>query len=171
MTSHSFPPIARSDARVLILGSLPGAESLRCQRYYAKKENAFWRLMGALIGASPDLPYDERCACLIASGIAVWDVCASARRPGSLDARIDRASIVPNDFPRFFADHPRTVFIGFNGRAAADIHRVKVLPGLTPAAAALPSAVLPSTSPAHASLRFDDKVARWRAALAPWIGV
>ncbi len=171
MTSRSFPPIARPDARVLILGSLPGAESLRRREYYAKTQNAFWRVMQALIGASPDLTYDERCARLTESRIAVWDVCASARRPGSLDAKIDRASIIPNDFLGFFADHPETVFVGFNGRAAADIFRVKVLPGLTGAAAALPSAVLPSTSPAHASLRFDDKVARWRAALAPWIGV
>ena len=151
MTSQSFPPIARFDARVLILGSLPGAESLRRQQYYAKTANAFWRLMQALVGASPDLTYDERCACLMERGIAVWDVCASARRPGSLDAKIDRASIVPNDFPRFFADHPCTGFIGFNGHAAADIFRVKVLPVLA-GAAALPSAVLPSTSPAHAGL-------------------
>jgi double-stranded uracil-DNA glycosylase len=59
----SFEAISREDARVLILGTLPGAESLRRQQYYAKKENSFWRIMGELIGAAPELPYKIAWTC------------------------------------------------------------------------------------------------------------
>ncbi len=100
--SSSFPPVARADARVLILGSLPGQASLAAQEYYAQPQNAFWPLMGDFFGAGRALPYAERLERLQHSKIALWDVCASATRPGSLDQKIDFASVVPNDFARFF---------------------------------------------------------------------
>ena len=82
---HSFPPVARADARFLILGSLPGEESLRQVQYYAYRHNAFWRIMGELFSFSPDLPYPERLAALGRNRIALWDSLASCRREGSLD--------------------------------------------------------------------------------------
>ena len=88
MLSQSFPPIADPDARLLILGSLPGQESLRQQQYYAHPRNAFWRVMEAVLGIPTDTPYPQRCQALMDAGIALWDVCASARRPGSLDGAI-----------------------------------------------------------------------------------
>ena len=57
----AFPPVARADARVLILGSLPGEESLRRGEYYANVQNRFWWIMGQIFGAGPDLPYAVRC--------------------------------------------------------------------------------------------------------------
>jgi hypothetical protein len=42
----------------------------------------------------------------------------------------------------------------------------KVLPGLEQQWAAIERRTLPSTSPAYASLRFEQKLERWRAALA-----
>lgn len=166
MHSQGFPPIARRDARVLVLGSLPGQESLRRRQYYAQPRNAFWPIMGALCGAGPELPYRLRARRLAASGIALWDVCATAYRAGSLDASIVAGSVIVNDFGSFLARHPGIRLVCFNGRTAAALYRRHVLPGLGPEGRALPTLELPSTSPAHAALALGAKLERWRALAA-----
>ncbi len=163
----AFPPVARADARVLILGSLPGEESLRRGEYYGKKTNRFWWIMGALADAPPEMPYPDRLLRLQDRRIALWDVCASAFRAGSLDSAIQRASVVPNDFAAFFAAHPQVALVGFNGRPAAALYQSLVLPTLPPAAAAIRRVPLPSTSPAHAAMPPETKLAQWRTALGP----
>jgi hypoxanthine-DNA glycosylase len=163
--SVGFPPIADARARVLVLGSLPGRRSLEMSQYYAQPQNAFWRIMGALFGAGLDVPYDERAARLRDRGIALWDVVAAAEREGSLDTSIVGASIVVNDFASFFARHRGIELVCFNGGKAAELYRRRVLATLPPLAAAVPTRSLPSTSPAHASLRFEQKLERWAAAL------
>jgi len=159
----SFPPIASADARILILGTLPGAESLARQQYYAKPQNSFWRIMGALVGASPDLPYADRLARLIAHRIAVWDVCKSAMREGSLDTAIKSPEI--NDFASFFGSHPHVRRVCFNGRHAEKLYLWHVLPALSGRLVSLDTVLLPSTSPAHAGMRFEEKLVHWRHAL------
>ena len=166
MRSRGFAPIAAASARVLILGSLPGQESLRRREYYAQPRNAFWTIMGALYGAGPELGYAERGRRLIEAGLALWDVCAAADRPGSLDASIVAASVRVNDFAGFYRLHPQLVRVCFNGATAAILYRRRVLPGLPAAFAALPLAQLPSTSPAHAALSPRAKLARWAAGLS-----
>jgi hypoxanthine-DNA glycosylase len=163
--SVGFPPIADAAARVLVLGSLPGRKSLEMGQYYAQPQNAFWKIMGMLFGAEPTLPYTERVAQLRAHGVAVWDVLAAGERDGSLDSAIVRESIVVNDFAKFFAEHPRIELICFNGATAAALFRRRVQPSLPPECVAIGTRVLPSTSPAHAALRFEHKLARWSAAL------
>ena len=163
--SVGFPPIEDARARVLVLGSLPGRKSLEMREYYAQPYNAFWRIMGELFGAGPELEYPARLKRLRAHGVAVWDVLAAGEREGSLDSSIVRASIVVNDFSSFFAQHRDVRMICFNGNTAAGLFERKVLPGLTPPWAAIEQRALPSTSPAYASLRFGEKLARWREAL------
>lgn len=158
---RGFPPIADAHARLLILGSLPGQASLRRQQYYAQPQNAFWKIMGRLFDAGPELAYDERARRLVAQGVALWDVCAAAQRPGSLDASIVHASVVPNDCAAFIASHPHIHLICFNGAKAAELYRRLVLPTLPPTLRAIDYETLPSTSPAHASMRFEEKLARW----------
>jgi hypoxanthine-DNA glycosylase len=165
MHARGFPPIADAQARVLILGSLPGQVSLRRQQYYAQPQNAFWKIMGRLFDAGPELPYDERARRLVAQGIALWDVCAAAQRPGSLDASIVHSSVVANDFAAFIESHPRVHLICFNGAKAADLYRRIVLPTLPATLRPVGYETLPSTSPAHASMRFDEKLARWSVVL------
>lgn len=158
---RSLAPVWDRHARVLVLGSMPGEASLLQQQYYAHPRNAFWSLMGALVGAGPHLPYAQRLQILRARGVAVWDVLESCVRPGSLDSRIDRASEQPNAIVELLAqlDQPRAIML--NGRKAeasfkrflrADVERR--WPGLI-------IETLPSTSPAHAALRAVDKQARW----------
>ena len=164
--SVGFPPIADERARVLVLGSLPGVRSLEMSEYYAQPQNAFWRIMGQLFGAEPALPYAERLARLRDSRVAVWDVLAAGEREGSLDSSIVRSSIVVNDFASFFARHRSIRLICFNGNTAAALFRRHVLSTLSPEWAALEMRALPSTSPAYASLRFEQKLARWQTALS-----
>jgi hypoxanthine-DNA glycosylase len=130
---EGFPPVARHDARVLVLGSMPGAASLAAGRYYAHPRNAFWPIAGALFGFGADAPYDERLAGLTAAGVALWDVLAACERPGSLDAAIDRATARTNDFVAFFAAHPRLSAVACNGGAAHELFRRRVLPRLAAA--------------------------------------
>lgn len=160
---QSFPPIADAGARILILGSMPGQESLRANQYYAHPRNAFWPIMGELAGAMPALPYEQRTLKLRAAGIALWDVLASCTRPGSLDSDIAPDSIHPNDFAAFFGTHPHISRVYFNGTMAEQSFRKHVLPQLGHLTLRLQR--LPSTSPANASLRLEQKLEAWKTIL------
>ena len=159
---RSFPPLARADARVLILGSMPGAESLRRRQYYAHPHNQFWPIMGALFGAPGDLPYDERAGRLLARGVAVWDVLKRCERAGSLDSAIVRRSEAVNDFTRFFARHPLIRAVYFNGAKSESVFARAVRGRLGARGQALRYARLPSTSPAHAGVSRAAKLRAWR---------
>lgn len=161
MLASCFPPIADEHARVLILGSLPGQVSLQRQQYYALPQNAFWKIMGRLYGAGPEVPYSERTRHLMRNRIALWDVCAAAQRPGSLDSAIVRASVIPNDFSAFLAVHPKIELIVFNGAKAAELYRRLVVPRLPTHLASIDRHILPSTSPAYAAMSFEEKLAHW----------
>lgn len=158
-SSQGFTAISHPSARILILGSLPGAMSLERQQYYAKPQNIFWQIMGALVGAAPELPYVQRTEALTKAGIAVWDVCASAHRIGSLDSAIKHHAA--NDFVSFFAEHPKINLVCFNGQKAHALYRRSVLGKLPPEIQQLTTRVLPSTSPAYASVPYEDKLRQW----------
>jgi hypoxanthine-DNA glycosylase len=162
-----LPAAIPSNARLLILGSMPGAESLRRGEYYAHPRNLFWDVIEAAYAIPRALPYAERLARLGRCRIALWDVAARCRRPGSLDVAIETASVEPNDFAALFDAHPALINVCFNGQKAAALFRKLVLPRLGPAQARLAYHALPSTSPANASLPVADKRRRWIAVLAP----
>lgn len=162
--ARSFPPIAGADAVILILGSMPGAASLAAGQYYAHPRNAFWPIMGELVGARPALPYGERLAALKTARVAVWDVLRSCVRHGSLDARIETDTLAVNDFARFLRRHPGIAAVFFNGATAETLFRRHVLPDLPAGVAArLQCTRLPSTSPANASWSPLRKLSAWRA--------
>lgn len=162
--ARSFPPIANPDATILILGSMPGQASLTANAYYAHPRNAFWPIMAALLGFDVNADYAQRVAALKAARIALWDVLHSCNRPGSLDADIAPDSLVANDLPVFLQQHPAIRRVFFNGGKAEACFRKHVAPSL--AAPALQCMRLPSTSPAHAALSFERKLAAWRVILA-----
>lgn len=158
---QSFPPIERVDARILILGSMPGEASLRAGQYYAHPQNLFWHIMGELLGTDPASPYEQRIRALKSARIALWDVLHSCRRKGSLDSAIDNCSLVPNDFAGFFRSHPRITRVFFNGAKAEECYRKHVLPRSE--GGSLEYLRLPSTSPANASISYERKLEAWRA--------
>ncbi|MBT8082974.1 MAG: DNA-deoxyinosine glycosylase [Gammaproteobacteria bacterium] len=163
MTARStgFPPVARPDTRILILGSLPGERSIAEHRYYAHPQNAFWRIMQAIFGI--DGEYADRCRQLAEHRVALWDVLYSSVRPGSMDADIRLSSAAPNDFGTFFEEHAQIRLIAFNGKKAERLFERFVDP--LGVADSIRRVGLPSTSPAYASLSFSGKLVAWRDAL------
>jgi TDG/mug DNA glycosylase family protein len=159
-----FPPISRADARILILGSMPSRESLARGRYYAHPRNAFWPIICDLLEIRSN-EYAERAAQLVARRVALWDVLQECFRPSSLDSDIEENSIVTNDFPAFFRDHPEVGAVYFNGAKAEAVYRKRVLPRLDTEPAGLPMHRLPSTSPAHAGMSIEQKKQAWRGIL------
>lgn len=148
-----LPAIVGADPRVLILGLFPSEKSLDTGEYYANTRNQFWRLLGALIGFDAELPYAERLDAVTAAGVALWDVVHSCRRVGSLDANIDRKTLVLNDFDAFLTQHP-TIERGFvNGLTAYTLFQRADI--------ALPAVRLPSSSGAL-TMSFADKLAAWQ---------
>ena len=156
---QSFPPIASTNSKVLILGSMPGVDSLRAGQYYAHPRNAFWPIMGQLFGAGPMLAYGERTTRLQSAGVALWDVLHTCVRPGSLDSSI--TDEVANNFPAFFAAHPSITHVFFNGSKAEMTFRRHVLPRLQEDRHVFTR--LPSTSPAHAAMLLEAKMQAWCA--------
>lgn len=159
---YSFPPIASPDAKILILGSMPGQASLDAQRYYAHPRNLFWPIMSRLLGFDVTLPYAERANLLQQFGVAMWDVLQSCQREGSLDSNIKDET--PNDFSVFLNNHPHIHTIFFNGEKAATSFKRHVV--MTPEIEALTQVRLPSTSPANASQTFTMKLDVWRQVAA-----
>ena len=151
---HGLPPIARRDARLFLLGSLPGDASLAARRYYAHPTNQFWRLLGQAIGEDLQaLPYEQRLERLAERHIGLWDVVAFAERPGSLDQAIRGAG--HNALGALLDDYPDVAAIAFNGGTAARLGRA--LPGGVRNVALID---LPSSSAAN-TRPFEEKARAW----------
>jgi hypoxanthine-DNA glycosylase len=141
-----LPPIARPDARLFILGSLPGDASLAAQRYYAHPTNQFWKLVElALATELQRLPYEKRLDVLAARGVGLWDVVAFAERPGSLDQAIRSAG--HNPIEQLHLDYPEVRAIAFNGGTAARIGRKLIGDPVGVAMIDLPSSSAANTRP------------------------
>ena len=151
----SMAPVGAKDARLIVLGSLPGDASLAAQRYYAHPTNQFWRLLGGAMGEDmAGLAYQARLERLAVRGVALWDVVAEAVRPGSLDGAI--RAVRGNALAEFVAGHQRAEAVAFNGKTAAAIGRKALA---EPAGVRLID--LPSSSAAY-TLGLGAKAARWQ---------
>lgn len=163
--STGFPPIVEAGAKVLVLGSLPSQKSIQASEYYGHPQNAFWRIMGELLGAGLDIPYLKRTELLKRNKLAVWDVLASSVRPGSMDSHIEESSAKANDFPSFFESYPNFSLVCFNGQKAAMLFEKLVLTAHVGLRQRMRFETLPSTSPAFASMTFEEKLAKWSIVL------
>ncbi len=160
-TKKGFPPIVADHSQILILGSMPSVASLKQQQYYGNPRNHFWLIMSQLFGFDISLPYADKVATVLDQGIAIWDVIHCCYRPGSADSAIDPDSITPQNFHEFFLQYPNIEYVFFNGRKAEQVYRGQVLPELGSDFDYIQYQLLPSTSPAHASLSKDNKTLAW----------
>jgi hypoxanthine-DNA glycosylase len=154
---RGLPPVVSSDARVLVLGSFPGAASLGARQYYAHPRNHFWPLLAAVLDEPlPELAYPARLARLKARGIALWDTIVACERPGSLDSAIRNAR--GGELGRIARRAPGIRLVAFNGMTAS-----RSAPAWC--AAGYATLVLPSSSPAH-TRPFSEKFAAWQSIAA-----
>jgi hypoxanthine-DNA glycosylase len=161
---YCLDPVVTAASRVLILGTLPGDESLRLQRYYANPGNQFWVILGAVFDVGIGPSYDDMIRFLHSRGLALWDVLSGADREGSLDGRIQNAKA--NDFETFLTKYPKVLTVVFNGGEAEKRFRRHVQGSLSPEILRARRLIaLPSTSatPGRNVLPFSGKTARWKA--------
>ena len=140
----------------MIVGTMPGVASLQAQEYYANPHNQFWRIMAEVLGvAQPWQSYAQKLVVLQSHQIGLWDALETCEREGSLDADIKNAT--SNDF----AQYPQIERFLFNGKKAFDYFKRHQAHLLTEEN----HAVLPSTSPANATLKYAQKLSLWRLAI------
>lgn len=160
---QGLAPIVDEDSEHLILGSMPGAESLRLGRYYAHPRNGFWPILGSVYGFVADAPYPHLVEALRRHRIAVWDVVGRCRREGSLDSAIATEDLEINDLPGLLRAHPRIRHVYFNGSFAEKTYRNRI--GFEATEDPPTFHRLPSTSPAYASVPLESKRRVWASAL------
>ncbi len=157
MRIHGFPPIAYKTSRILILGSMPGPDSLEKHEYYGNAQNAFWKILERFYKRKL-LNYADKIRLLHDAGIALWDVLKTCARDGASDSSIRGAQL--NDIPAFLKKYARIQKVLLNGSFAmqnwerhfSDVH--------------LPYHRMPSTSPANAIMNLDQKFEIWARNLA-----
>ncbi len=162
---RGLPPIVWPHAKILVLGSLPGDESLRKHEYYGNPRNQFWSIVGRIFNGEIGGEYGDRLAFLKQHGVALWDVIGAADRIGSLDSRIRNEQ--PNDFAPLFESMPDLHTIVLNGSKAAAAFARHVRPEFATWLTTRRILTMPSTSPVPSRkfLDLDAKTEIWKAIL------
>ena len=155
--SHGFEPVYDERSRILVLGSFPSVLSRANDFYYGNPQNRFWRVLASCLRAEVPQSIPEKCALVLAHGIALWDVVAQCDIKGSSDASI--ANVEPVDIERVLEVAPIRHVV-CNGGTAGRLYAKHLQDRV-----GLPAVVLPSTSPANAAWTFDRLQKRWKEAL------
>ena len=156
---HSFEPVIDKSSKILILGTLPGPESLRLGQYYANPNNQFWKIIYSVFGEMKvDSSYLDKLSFLLEHNIALWDVFHSAERKGALDADIKNET--PNDISKLIQKYPCIKRVLLNGKKAE-----KSFPLYFPNVN-IDAVYVPSTSPAYAKKPLDEKARDWKTAIS-----
>lgn len=149
VTCEFFAPYIPSQPRVLVLGTMPGKDSLRLGQYYMNSRNRFWKIVAAAAGQPLPDRYEDRLKLLDQLHIALWDVFASAERKGSLDKDIRKGE--RNDIQAILESNPSIVKILFNGKKANE----------NALDYGCKNAVMPSTSSSNTHYTQDELFSIW----------
>lgn len=154
----SFPPLNGENPKILVLGSMPGKDSLRLNQYYANKRNCFWKIMFRYFDTSFSENYEARKSLIRQNGIALWDTIASCERENSsLDS--DITNVTPNSIAWFLEKHLTICAVFTNGKKSYKIFK-ECFPLVR-----IPCKAMPSTSPANTRTNFENQYSIWKAAL------
>jgi TDG/mug DNA glycosylase family protein len=151
---RSFDPIVDENSWVIILGTIPGPESLRRGEYYANKRNQFWKIIYGVFGKKPHSTYQQKIEFLKRKGVALWDVLQSCERVGASDSKITNEK--PNDIEGLLRKNPGIRAIFFNGKKSEELfQKLTASNTLT-----IKHKTLPSSSPANTK-SLDGKIIEW----------
>ena len=153
MRINSFNPVVNERSKVLILGTMPGKDSLKKKEYYGNKRNMFWHLMFEILKVEQTESYEEKKMILLNNNIALWDVLESCDRVGSQDKNIKNAAV--NDFEAFYNKYPNISSVFFNGKTACKYYQNVV--GFNDKK----TFNLPSTSPLNTWYTSEEKKEKW----------
>lgn len=153
---NSLAPVIDKNSKILILGSIPGKQSLDKQEYYGNNRNAFWKMIYTLYDQVLQDHYRSKIEFIKSKNIALWDVIENCSRKGSLDSNIKDEK--PNDFETFFSNYPNLKYVFFNGGKAYDVFKKRVGFNISED---IKFEKLTSTSPAN-TISFEEKLEAWR---------
>lgn len=160
-----LPPLVNQQTKVMIIGSMPGVQSLEKEQYYGHPRNHFWPIIAQIVNEEVPEQYEQRLIWLKRHRIGLWDAIQSCEREGSLDTKIKNE--VPNDFVWLFATYPQIEAIFFNGTKAQAVFKKHL--GFSILQHRFYTQ-LPSSSPVPGKYNktFDEKVVLWRA-ITPYL--
>lgn len=161
---HSFEPVIGRKPRILILGSMPGVVSLQAVQYYANPRNAFWPIMAELFGIKIDCDYEERVEQISCLPVVLWDTIKACHREGSLDSNIKKHQLEANNIPSLLKQYSDIRLVACNG-ATSEKYFNQLVKLRLPEDHGVVVKRLPSTSPANATMNFDQKLSSWREIL------
>jgi len=143
---------------------MPGIISLQALEYYANPRNAFWMIIAELFELDIDCSYELRVQQISELPIVLWDTLRACQRSGSLDSSILRQQIEANDIRGLLEQYRGLRAIIFNG-AASEKYFNQLVKRHLPANRELALLRMPSTSPANAGMKFEQKLLAWRRLL------
>lgn len=154
---HPLDPIFDEHSILLILGTFPSVKSREANFYYANPQNRFWKVLCAILDEESPKTIDEKRKMLLKHRIALWDVVHSCDILGSSDSSIQ--NVIPNNIRQLIAKTSITTIYA-NGAKAMELYRKHCQSEI-----GLPITLLPSTSPANASMTLLRLIERWEEVL------
>ncbi len=158
--THPFDSILDANTRILFLGSFPSIASFEQSFYYAHPRNAFWPIMESIFGVKFESNEAKKTFCL-EKGIGLWDVIGSCERSNSSDTNLKNC--IPNDFVKLLEEYPNIQALAFTGKKSHNLFQ-KYFKDLE-----IQKVLLPSTSPAHAAMKFEEKKESYKKFLKDFI--
>ena len=155
---ESFSPVLGIEPKILILGTMPSRKSLEMQEYYSHPRNVFWKIIFNLLKVTEKNAYSYKIGLVKEKQIALWDVCYSCIRKGSLDSNIKDET--PNQITDLLQKHQSIEIVIFNGQKAREKY-LKYFDYIN----GLKYHCLPSTSPANTNMNFQEKIVKWNHAI------
>ena len=151
---HPFEPIIFPDSKILILGSFPSLKSFEDAFYYAHPRNQFWQLLEKVFNEKAPTK-EKKIALCKKHHIALYDSAKSLKRDSGNSSDSNLKEIIPYDFKAFLLNYPMIEYILFTGKKAEQIFN-KANKGFK-----IKKILLPSPSPAYASMSFEQKLEKY----------